>query len=99
MLPGVLCASGRPSRVLIPACFSRDCVLVIRSPARRFKTPFSASLNFSLSATFGIGLLGFAEETFEDGHAVADLLERQEMGFVAVVEVGGVVADFVGQVD
>ena len=47
----------------------------------------------------GILLLDFAEETFKHGHACADLFEREQMGFVAVVEVGGVVADFVGQVD
>ena len=56
-------------------------------------------MNFSLCGDIGIGPLDLAEETLEDRHSVADLLERQQMGFVAVVEVGGVVADFVGQVD
>ena len=35
----------------------------------------------------------------EKVHAVGDLLDRQQARFVAVVEVGGVVGDLVGQVD
>ena len=77
----------------------RACVLVIRSVTKRLRTRFSASLNFSLSGAFGIDLFDFAVEAVEGGDAFADLFERQQMGFVAVVEVGGVVGDFVGQVD
>ncbi len=74
-------------------------MLVIRSSTKRLRTRFRASLNFSLSRRVGIDLLDFAIKALEDRHAFADFLEREEMGFVAVVEVGGVVGDFVGQVD
>ena len=49
--------------------------------------------------SFGIKPLDLGIEALEDGQTGADLVEREQMGFVAVVEVGGVVGDFVGEVD
>ena len=65
----------------------------------RSRIRFTASLNFSFSAHVGIDLLGLAKEAVENRHAVAYLLQCQQVSFVAVVEVGGVVGDFVGQID
>ena len=56
-------------------------------------------VEFQLVGGVGIKLLGFAVEALEDGHTFADLVEREKMRFIAVVEIGGVVGDFVGQVD
>src|SRR5258707_905980 len=36
---------------------------------------------------------------FEEIHTVRDLFNREQPGFVAIVEVGGVVGNFVGQID
>jgi hypothetical protein len=41
-------------------------------------------------------LLGLAEKIFEDWDARADLFKREQVRFVSVIQVGGVVADFVG---
>ena len=49
--------------------------------------------------SLGVELRDFAVEAFEDGDALADFFQRQQMRFVAVVEVGGVVGDFIGEVD
>ena len=38
-------------------------------------------------------------ETAEERHAIADLRERENAGVEPVVEVGGQVGDFVGEVD
>ncbi len=35
----------------------------------------------------------------EHRHAAADCIQSQQAGFVAIVEVGGAVGDFVGQID
>ena len=56
-------------------------------------------VEFQLVGGVGIKVFDFAIEALEDGHAFADLLEGKKMSFVSVVEVGGVVGDFVGQVD
>src|ERR1700751_2396325 len=56
-------------------------------------------VEFQLVGGVGIKLLGFAVEALEGGHTFADLVEREKMRFIAVVEIGGVVGDFVGQVD
>ncbi len=60
---------------------------------------FQGFVEFQLVGGVGIDLLDFAEKCSKDWDAFADLLEREQMGFVAVVKVGGVVGDFVGQVD
>ena len=74
-------------------------MLVMRSSTKRLRTRFRASLNFSFVGRVGIDLLDLAVEAFEDRDAVADLFEREEVSFESVIEVGGVVGDFVGQVD
>ena len=38
-------------------------------------------------------------EAAEDGHALADLLQREDAGVETVVEIGGQIGDFVGQID
>jgi len=47
----------------------------------------------------GVNPLDLKKEAFEDGNAFADLIECQQVGFVAVVEIGSVIADLIGQVD
>ena len=44
-------------------------------------------------------VVDFLKVAFKDGYALADLLERKQVRFKAVVQVGGVVGDFVGEVD
>ena len=56
-------------------------------------------VEFQLFGRVGVNLLDFAVEAFEDRNAVADLIEREQVSFESVIEVGGVVGDFVGQVD
>ena len=47
----------------------------------------------------GIDFFGFAIITVKHRNATADLGERKQMRFKSVVEIGGVVGDFVSQVD
>src|SRR5579863_7655510 len=47
----------------------------------------------------GISGLHFPVEALEYGTTVADLFERQQVGFVSVVEVGGAVGNFIGHID
>ena len=56
-------------------------------------------VEFQLVGGGGIDLFDLTVEALEGGDTFADFFEREEMGFVPVVEVGGVVGDFVGQVD
>ena len=72
---------------------------MIRSSDETVQDALQGFVEFQLVGGVGIDLLDFAIEAFEDGHAFADFVEREQMRFVAVVEVGGVVGDLVGQVD
>ena len=60
---------------------------------------FSASLNFSLSGAFGILRFGLDVIALEDRHALANLRQLQQLGLEAIVKVGGVVGNLVGQID
>ncbi|MGA2022571.1 MAG: hypothetical protein ABSH02_18410, partial [Candidatus Sulfotelmatobacter sp.] len=53
-------------------------------------------VELQLAGRIGINLNNLAEETFEDGDAFANLVEREQMGFVAVIHIGGAVANFIG---
>ena len=64
----------------------------IENPLHRF-------VEFQFLHDIGIGLFGLAIEAVEDRNAAADLRKRQQVGFIAVIEIGGVVGDFVGQID
>ncbi len=74
-------------------------MLVIRSSDETVEDALQGFVEFQLVGRVGIDLLDFAVEALEDGDAFADFFQREEMSFVSVVEVGGVVGDFVGQVD
>ena len=56
-------------------------------------------MNFSFSAYLGVRPLGFLKEAVEYRNAGAYLLQVQQVSFIAVIEVGGVVSNFVGQID
>ena len=59
----------------------------------------SASYDGETGAAAGIILPRFVVEAAEQRHAVADLVEREDAGVEAVVEIGGEVGDLVGEVD
>ncbi len=52
-----------------------------------------------LFANAGKLLADLVVEAGEEGHGFADLFDAEDAGFDAVIEVGGVVADLVGEVD
>ena len=53
-------------------------------------------IELQLVGRIGISLFNLAKVSIEDRNALADLFERQQMRFVAVIQVGSVVADFIG---
>src|ERR1700728_1332739 len=65
----------------------------------KIQHPLHGLVEFQFVGCVGIDLLDFTIKAPEERNAFADLFEREKMGFVAVVEVGGVIGDFVGQVD
>src|SRR5579871_5562043 len=56
-------------------------------------------IEFQFFLDGGEGAFGVTIKEFEYGNGGANLGEREDVGFVAVVEVGGVVGNFVSQVD
>jgi len=57
------------------------------------------SLLVRATDTGGEWLLDLTEEKFEDGNSFANLLECEQVRFIAVVEVSGVVTDLIGEID
>src|ERR1700683_2172769 len=56
-------------------------------------------VEFQFAAALGIEPVNFLVGLIEDGHFGAQQIEIQKAGFEAVVEVGGVVSDFVNEID
>ena len=56
-------------------------------------------VEFQLLAHLGVARFRLLVQTVEHGHAGADVVELQNVRLVAIIEVGGVVGDLVGQVD
>ena len=82
------------------AIFScRRRVFSIRSVARRSRTCFSASLNFSLLPSVRVAAVHVRIGRVEDGNFRAQQIEIDQVRLEAVVKIGGVVGDFVHQID
>ena len=60
---------------------------------------FEGFVKLQFFGSVRINPLDFPEEALEDRNAFADLSRVKKMGLVAVVKIGGVVADFVGEID
>jgi len=56
-------------------------------------------IEFQLVDRVRIDRFDLAVEVLEDRDTVADLLEREQAGFVAIVEVGRAVGNFIGNID
>ena len=59
----------------------------------------AASLNFSFSRALRVAALDFIIKSREQRHLGANHVDVQQLRFVAVVEVGGVVGDLVDEID
>ena len=63
------------------------------------QNPLHGFVELQFLRNVGIELFGLAKEAVENRNAAAYLFQRQQVGFVAVIEIGGVVGNFVGQID
>ena len=85
--------SANSSLIQARACVSDQVV------NEAIEDPLQSFVEFKFVQRVRIDLFDFAVEELEDGNAFADFLEREQMRLVSIVEVGGVIGDFVGQVD
>src|SRR5246500_5574550 len=60
---------------------------------------FQGLVELQLLGGLGIKLSDLAIEALENSNALPDFFQRQQVRFVAVIEIGGVVGDFVREVD
>ena len=81
--------------------FGLDLVLQVADQIANhaIENPFHGFVELQFLRDVGIKLFGLAKEAVENRNAAAYLFERQQVSFIAVVEVGGVVSNFVGQID
>ena len=89
------------ARVLVPT----EKVVEVRThqehePQPQFLHPVEDPLHGFVKQQFlcdiGIYFFGLKEEVVENRNAATNLIERQQVGFVPVIEVGSIVSDFVG---
>ena len=78
-----------------------DLVLQIADqvPHHTIEDPFHCFVELQLLHGLGVGALGIAIKTVKSGNPSANLLKGEQAGLIAVVEIGCVVRDFVGQID